>query len=182
MSYSVWAVIIYLFFIGLAHLFTPPAFDWKRYPVSNMAARTYPKHWILTTGNILFSLILLTGIVFHLLKTNIDWMEQLPIAFFAFSILMSTLFRPSTFDRNQSFSDRQDTLHDLFILLAGLSFLIGILIYFVSVPKIEHKLVHFSFLVILSVSYLSYGIFSQFSGVVQRIILLISCIWLLFFY
>ncbi|MDZ7723418.1 MAG: DUF998 domain-containing protein [candidate division KSB1 bacterium] len=182
MSYSIIAVVIYLIFIGLAHIQTPDSYDWKRYPVGRLSARTYKNYWILMLGNTLFSVIFLTGMTWKFLNGTIDWMEQLPIAFFAFSIFMSSFFRPNPVSSGHYFPDRRDTLHNLFILLAGISFLIGILVHFVSVPDITQKLVHFSFLVVLSIAFLSHGIFTRFSGVVQRVILLISCAWLLFFY
>ena len=182
MSYAVIAVLIYLVFIGLAHRYMPSDYDWKRSPVSRLSARTLDTYWIPLLGTVLFSSIFLGGIGFQFINGHIDWMEKLPIAFFAFSMLMSAFFRPAPADNEDHFPDHRDMLNNLFMLLAGLSFLIGILIYFVSVPGILQKLVHFSFLVILSIAYLSHGIFTRFNGVVERVILLISCVWLIFFY
>lgn len=177
------AVFIYLILIGIAHKYAPLSYDWKRCSVTYLSARQYSTHWILLTGNIIFSILVLLDIGLQFLNdANVDWMAKTPIAFFALSILLSSFFPPHPVKGNQIFSDHKDTLHNLFTLLGGMAFLIGILIYFVSVPHMTEKLVHFSFLVVLSVSYLSYGIFTQYSGIVQRVILLITCTWLLFFY
>jgi len=179
--YIVSAILLFTLFTILAHIFAPADYSFSKNPISALGAQGYDKKILMQLGFLSFGVVLSAGIIFD----KFGWRE-VPLLIYALSIAMVGIFCAKPFDEQAGFtySGSEATIHGIFSRIAALSFWIAVLIKMIFSTGLKLKNVHFAFLIVLAVI----GLLSRIIllkneiGLVQRILFLISFIWLIKYY
>ncbi len=180
------AIFYFVAVILVAHYFAPNVYHWTTNTISDLAAQNYNYAWIMRVGFIGFGLLLNMGILFKFYQTKSINSPDVLIMIYGLAILCSGFFSTMPFDGSKDYSIMADKLHSLFAQTAGIALSIGILVYLLLSHGNE-KLIHFSFLVsVIGISALfglsKNGTINIDYGIIQRLLYLVSFIWLLLTY
>lgn len=176
-NYNSIAVLFFVVFIVVAHLFASNNYDWTKNTISDLGAQGYEKKLIMQLGFLLFGLVISVGI----LMNGITW-RTLPIFVYAFSVALTGIFCTKPFIETTAYSQSQSFWHAAFAQIAGVAFSIGILIQMLYVKDLNTKLIHLTFFVLVIGLSLSFGLLKNYQGIAQRTLYLVSFIWFIKYY
>ncbi|MBE0670369.1 MAG: DUF998 domain-containing protein [Anaerolineales bacterium] len=176
----VYAVIYILIALTVSHFLADDSYRWQVNSISQLGAQSYGKAWIIRLGFVGFGIImLLTGI--SRIKMDITyWFREIPILIYGFAILLSGIFSAEPFVEGVSYSTQEAQLHGLFATVAGFALTLAILMFtFTDIPN-SRRIGHFIALVLVTVFSLLFGVFSNFAGIMQRLLWFAGFAWLLY--
>lgn len=181
-KYNWTSVLIFVLFIIVAHFFTSAPYDWKNNTISELAAQNYSYRWIMKIGFILFGVILSVGIINKLIYGNGKLFLELPFLIYGLAILVSGLYSTKPIELGLEYSEVESQIHSYAAQIAGVSFSLGLLLsgFVETIPNV--KMMHFvTFFIVVGLSAL-FGLLDNNVGIIQRIMYLVSFVWLMFFY
>ncbi len=175
----------YLFYANLLILFVMfvlPFYSVDTYTIiknttSHLGAQNAPNAWIMNVSFMIVGIACLLEAWLHLKKF---WIHKILLSIFGLSLIFTGIFSHAPIIEGAVFSSLEDQLHSFFATVVGFSFTI----YAISAIFIEKTLKHrtINFMVALIAIFLSILIFhlSDYSGIWQRAIFIISFSWLIF--
>lgn len=173
------AVLYFAIVILIAHIFAKKEYVWTKNTVSDLGAQQYKRRWIMQAGFFGYG-ILLTWAILSLSKIIIwDYL----IVIYAISIFLTGIFCIKPFFKTKSYSITEDKIHTFFAQLAGYSFTLAILAYFI----ISQKIIHLIFLILVSLLSLSFGLAKNNKikigpGLIQKILYIVGLSWIIIAY
>lgn len=176
-NYNILSTILFLLAIGIAQISAPPEYDWTKNTISDLGSQGYGKKWIMQTGFIAFGLILSAGILIH----GLTW-RTAPILIYALSVAMTGVFCTKPFFISDSYSTTEANIHSALAQIAGIAFTLGIVVQLFYTNNPNEKWVHFIFFILVTVLSASFGLSNYYPGMMQRLLYLISFIWLIKYY
>lgn len=182
LSYGFWAATIFAIIIVCASLAAPPSYDIKKNTISELGSQLYERKLIMQTGFVLFGGILVVGSLIHMMRDKVYWWVIAPVVVYGFSILMTGIFCAAPFQGQAVFSQGEANLHSSFAQLAGMAFCLMILSQFFITDVPGYKMIHIIVLCLVIALSALFGLFSEYSGLTQRLMYLVSLLWLAFFY
>ncbi len=152
------AVIVFVIFIIIAHLFAPGNYNWKADTVSRLADPGHPHAWILRAGMIIYGIILIAAM------TEISFLSVM-IAVYGLGVIITGIFQVVKYR----------FIHMLSIYIAGAALVIAMFRLVIA-----GDIVSLICLVIMLSAELLFNIkaLSGWRGLTQRIVHLASLIWL----
>jgi len=174
---------VFYFIAGIiiAHIFAPPGYVWTRNTISDQGSQGHVNKWIMQAGFIGFGVFLTAGMALKFRDLGgVNYPDVLMIAY-GLSIMVTGFFCAAPIDKSLPFSARQAQIHSLFAQLAGFFLTAAILWYLFTSPS--RWAFHLTFLIlILGISGLfglsANGMIAVEKGILQRMLYLVSFIWL----
>ncbi|MBK8089107.1 MAG: DUF998 domain-containing protein [Chitinophagaceae bacterium] len=178
-QYNSLAAIIFALLIIAAHLVAPATYDMVKNTISDLGSQGYEYKAIMQTGFILFGVILMMGI-----SLNEISLRTMPLLIYALLVALSGIFcaRPILNEEALISSEMQSILHPIFAQAAGVAFSIGILLQIFYAESKKRKTIHFLFLIAVIGLSIAFGLNHEFPGIIQRVLYLVSLLWLAVFY
>jgi hypothetical protein len=176
-NYNIISTILFLMAIVIAQISAPSEYDWTKNTLSDLGSQDYDKKWIMQTGFISFGLILSAGIFIH----GLNW-RTIPILIYALSVGLTGVFCTKPFFILDSYSTTESNIHSALAQIAGIAFTLGIVLQLFYTNNPNEKRVHFIFFILVTVLSASFGLSNNYPGIMQRLLYLISFIWLIKYY
>jgi hypothetical membrane protein len=170
--------------IVLAHLFTPPGYNWTENTISELASQGHRYKGIMQAGLIGFGAILIFGVIKHFKRNRRSYFLIL-ISVYGISILLSGIYCTAPVDPSISFSAQESNLHSLFATIAGIGMSLGILWQIFASLNERERWARIAFLVLIGGLSGLFGLVESGSmfldkGIVQRVLYLVGLIWLVY--
>ena len=175
--YPIIATSFFVLAIAVAHMSSSQAYDWTKNTISDLGAQGYAMKPIMQIGFLGFGLLMSIGLVLN----GLNW-RNAPILLYAVCVGMTGIFCTKPFVAAVDHSATEAMLHSVFAQLAGVAFTIGILVQLVSAERMSEKWGHLTFLVLVIGFSAAFGLVNTYQGVVQRLLYLVSFIWLIRFF
>jgi len=177
LNYPSIAILVFVFFICIAQIYSSNPYDWTRNTISDLGAQAYDKKLIMQLGFLVFGILLVLGILLQ----GLSW-RNLPILIYGLCIALTGVFCTKPFFPTEHYLELESNIHSVLAKLAGIAFTLGILIQtFYASNKTEKWLHVLFFTLVISLS-ASFGLFKTYQGILQRLLYLTSFIWLVKFY
>jgi hypothetical membrane protein len=176
-KYNIIATILFILIIAVAHLSAAKNYYWTRNTISDLGAQGYSRKYIMQFGFLAFGLILTSGIV----GNGFAW-RTAPIFIYGLCVALTGVFCTKPFFYVANYSEMQATVHSLLAQIAGIMFTIGIMMQLFYVKEASEKGIHLVFLLLVLGLSVSFGLVRNYQGLVQRLLYLVSFIWLIRFY
>jgi len=178
------SVVYFVAVIVLAHFFAPPGYHWTQNTVSELAAQGHRHKWIMQAGFIGFGALLNAGILVKFAATGKVNYPDVLLMVYGVAILLSGIFCAAPADESISHSVREAGLHSFFASVAGVSFSLAVLWHLLVSSGGNERMFHAGFLVAIVGSSMLFGLSENGvvgigQGVVQRILYLVSFVWLI---
>ncbi|MCP4422231.1 MAG: DUF998 domain-containing protein [Chloroflexi bacterium] len=178
------SVFYFVAVIIIAHFFVPTEYHWSQHTISDLAAQGLKYQWIMQAGFIGFGLLLNIGLISKFIATKRLFYPDVLIMLYGLAVLLSGFFSAAPFLEEVAYSVQEDNLHSLFAQAAGVFFSVGILAYLLFTSDPQEKLIHTIFLILVIGTSIIFGleengIIHLGRGLIQRILYLVSFIWLL---
>jgi Protein of unknown function (DUF998) len=176
-NYNIIATTLFVLAIIFAHIFSTNNYDWTKNTISDLGSQGYDRKYIMQFGFLAFGLTLTVGILIN----GISWRTS-PILVYGLCVGLVGVFCTKPFFQVETYSASQATIHSALAQIAGVVFTLGILIQlFYSADKSE-KWIHFVFFILVVALSASFGLVKNYQGIPQRLLYLVSFIWLIKFY
>ena len=184
MKIVVFSVVYFVVVILLAHFFVPPGYHWAQNTVSELASQGHKHKWIMQAGFIGFGMLLNIGIISKFTAAKKVIYPDVLIMLYGTAILLSGFFCAEPIDKSISYSLTEARLHSIFAFVAGISFSLSILWYFIVSSHPYERWFHLVFLALTLGSSILFGLSENGivgigKGVIQRILYITSFTWLL---
>jgi len=180
--HNIVAVLYILVAIIIAQILIPETYDWVTNSISQLGAQDYDQAWIMQAGFIGFGLILAFGIVKRLIKKQASWQSDVPLLIYTIAIIFTGVFQAKPFSASDDYSIQEAKIHSGFAISAGLALSLSMFVYiFISKSQIE-KVWHWIFMFLIMIFSMLFFMVKEYDGVIQRILMLIGFIWLVFLY
>lgn len=176
-AYTVAYILIALIAV---HLFADNSYRWQVNSISQLGAQAYDKAWIIRFGFFGFGIIILLAGVSRIKKDKRFWFREIPIMLYGFSILLSGIFSAEPFVNGVPYSPEEAQLHGIFATAAGFALTIAILLFTLTDVPNSRRVGHFIALIFVTGFSLLFGILSNFSGAIQRLLWFVGFTWLLY--
>lgn len=176
-NYKLLSTVLFIISIVIAHLFSTMGYNWTKNTISDLGAQGYPRKFIIQAGFLSFGITLALGIIID----GLTW-KSLPILIYALCVALTGIFCTKPFFEVSSYSMWQSHLHALFAQVAGVAFSLGILLQLFSTPHIPLKYIHLTFFLLVIGLSLTFGLVTNYQGITQRVLYLVSFIWLVKFF
>jgi hypothetical membrane protein len=178
------AVAYFVVVIVIAHLFTPPAYDWTQNTISDLASQGHTYKWIMQAGFIGFGLLLTWGVVFYFNKNRRAYFLIL-VAAYGLSIMMSGIFCTAPIDPLIPYSVRDSNLHSMFATTAGIGMSLGIFLQVIMSANNRERWIRIAFFLLIGGISVLFGlaenhILALDKGIVQRVLYLVGLAWLVY--
>lgn len=182
LHYGFWASLIFAAVIILASLLAPPAYHIQKNTISDLGSQGYDRKMVMQSGFILFGSIVVFGGLVNVFNGKDAWWVVAPGMVYGFCIFMTGIFCAAPFQGGVDFSPTESNLHSLFAQLAGLAFCVLIVTKFIATDISFYKFAHLAaFCLVIALSAL-FGLFSEYAGIAQRMLYMVSLLWLSLFY
>lgn len=170
--------------IIVAHFFVPSEYIWTQNTVSELASQGLPNQWIMQAGFIGFGLLLNLGFIQKFRIAKKVFLADVLIMLYGLAILLSGFFSTKPFIAGVNYSVQESNLHSFFAQAAGIFFSLGIFCRLIIVPTPKEKRAHAIFLLLVMGTSLAFGLSENGiillgKGVIQRVLYLVSFVWLL---
>ncbi len=175
--YPVLAVAVFVLLIITAHVFAVHQYNWTKNTISDLGAQGYERKWIMQTGFILFGITIAAGIGIN----TFSW-RVAPVFVYGCCVALTGIFCTKPFFAQAAYSETEAALHSLFAQIAGFAFSIGIIVQMLFEPDIKTRYVHLAFFVLVIGCSVAFGLLKNYQGIMQRLLYIISFIWLIKFY
>lgn len=176
-NYNVISTTLFVVFIIVAHILSTGNFDWTKNTISDLGAQGYDRKLIMQIGFLAFGLTLASGIFLN----GLSWRTS-PILVYGLCVALTGIFCTKPFVDPDTYSTTQSTLHSTFAQIAGVTFSIGVLTQIFFTTANNSKLIHVTFFVLVIGLSATFGLLKNYQGIAQRILYLISFIWLIKYY
>ncbi len=157
--------------------FSDDAYSIIKNTTSHLGAQNSPNAWIM---NITFILVGMSCIIEAFLRLKRLWFQRIVLCIFGLSFAFTGIFRHAPIIEGIPFDLMEDKLHSVFASIVGFSFTI----FAISTAFIEKKTMLRALAVIAGVTATILSIMMSFlppySGIWQRMILVVSFCWLIF--
>lgn len=175
--YPILATIVFEVSIVVAHLIAPDSYDWRRNTISDLGAQGYERNGIMRTGFLAFGVILAVGCVI----SGPDW-RRVPILLYGSCVALAGVFCTKPFSGAAAYSVTHASLHSAFAQAAGVLFSVGLVLHIVFASTARERFIHAAFLVGVIGLSAAFGSSGAYPGVMQRLLYLLSFIWLVRWY
>lgn len=176
-NYNIISTAIFVLAILVAHIFSTNNYDWTKNTISDLGSQGYDKKLIMQFGFLAFGMTLSAGI----LANGMKW-RTTPILIYGLCVGLTGIFCTKPFFPQDNYSATQASIHSALAQIAGAAFTFGIVLQlFYSSDKSE-KWIHFMFFILVVGLSASFGLLKNYQGIAQRLLYLISFIWLIKFY
>ena len=184
MKLVVFSVVYFVAVILLAHFFAPLGYHWAQNTISELASQGHKHKWIMQAGFIGFGILLNVGIISKFTAAKRVIYPDVLIMLYGIAILLSGFFCAEPIDKSISYSLTEARLHSIFAFVAGISFSLSILWYFIVSSHPYERWFHLVFLALTLGSSILFGLSENGvvgigKGVIQRILYITSFTWLL---
>ncbi len=175
--YHIISTSLFVLVIVISQFFSMHHYDWTKNTISDLGAQAYERKAIMQIGFVTFGLILAVGIILN----GINWRTS-AIFIYAICVALTGVFCTKPFFVFESYSLIQASIHAVLAQMAGLFFTVGILMHAFFAPNHHERLIHLIFFILVLAFSASFGLFKDFQGVLQRLLYLVSFIWLIKFF
>lgn len=176
-NYNILSTALFVSAIVVAHIFSTNGYEWTKNTISDLGSQGYDRKLIMQVGFLTFGLTLILGIVIN----GLTW-RTAPILIYGLCVGLTGVFCTKPFINLDDYSASQATIHSALAQIAGVTFTLGILVQlFYSADKSE-KWIHFVFFILVVGISASFGLTKNYQGITQRLLYLVSFIWLIKFY
>jgi len=177
--YNVVATVFFFLIIVAAHFLVPDNYDLTKNTISDLGSQGYDYKPLMQVGFIFFGLILILGISLNEIN-----LRTTPLLIYGFCVALTGIFCAKPFVNTEPFStsEMQSILHPFFAQAAGIAFSIGILMQVFYTNRRSEKIIHVLFLAAVIGLSVTFGLYNDYPGIVQRVLYLVSFIWLAIFY
>jgi hypothetical membrane protein len=181
MRYMLPAVLYFVGVIILAHFFAPPCYLWTKNTISDLGSQGHINKWIMQAGFIGFGLLLASGLLLKFRTMGYVNYPDLLVMAYGLSVLVTGFYCAAPLDSSLSFSAKEAQIHSLFATIAGFTLVLGILWYLLISPS--RWAFHLTFLVLIGAISALFGLSENGmlplgKGIIQRVLYLVSFIWL----
>lgn len=176
-NYHILSTALFVGFILVAHIFSAHHYEWTTNTISDLGAQGYDRKLIMQIGFLVFGLTLSLGIILN----GLSW-RTTPILIYALCVGLTGIFCTQPFTDAVPFSETEATLHSAFAQIAGIAFSIGILTQVFFTADVSTKYIHIVFFTLVIGLSATFGLLNNFQGIAQRLLYLVSFIWLLKYY
>jgi hypothetical membrane protein len=176
-NYNIISTTFFVLFILVAHILSAHNYDWTKNTISDLGAQGYDRKLIMQIGFLAFGLTLTIG----LLLNGLTWRTS-PILIYGLCVAMTGVFCTKPFTDVAIYSTKQSTLHSTFAQIAGITFSVGILIQIFFTSDNKTKYIHFVFFILVIGFSALFGLLKNYQGIAQRLLYLVSFIWLIKYY
>jgi len=181
-QYNLLGVIYIAIVIGAAHVMANKQYNWRKNTLSDLGAQGYSKSWIMRLGFVGFGLIMIGGLFLKIMDNEILYFIDIPVMLYALAILFTGIFSTGPFTGKIKYSEKQDLLHTVFAVAAGVAISIALLMSALLEPDTKTRTLHIVFLVLITLTSTFFGYVKQHNGIMQRVLYAISFCWLILFY
>jgi len=171
------AIVVFSVAIILAHIFSTSNYNWAKHTISHLGAQGYNQKLIMQLGFIAFGVLLAVGFFIN----SFSW-RVAPMLVYAVCIAGTGIFCAKPFFEVQYFDTAQANIHSILAQMAGIGFTLSIIIELYFYTSTHQKWWHIAFLILVVVCSALFGILKNYQGIAQRLLYLVSFIWLLKFY
>jgi len=176
-------LLLIAYIIMLPIVFILPFYSFNSYSIlrnttSHLAAQNTPNAWIM---NLVFIFLGAATIVVGWERLKKFWIHKIILTCFGSALILTAVFQHAPIEHNIPFNIKEDELHSLFANICGWSFVsFAISAAFVETSSKRKILAVVAGVISLTLSILMFT-FSDYMGIWQRLIFIISFAWLLFF-
>lgn len=171
--YPVIATSLLVVVILVAHVVATNNYDWTKNTISDLGAQGYNQKPLMQFGFLAYGLLLAFGILWN----GLSW-KTAPIFIYALCVAMTGVFCTKPFFNLETYSQTEANLHSLLAQIAGVMFTFGILVQFFFSNDKSQKWQHLLFFILVIGLSATFGLVSNYQGLVQRMLYLVSFIWL----
>lgn len=175
--YHIVATLIFIVAILAAHYYATKDYNWLQHTISDLGAQGYEYNIIMRSGFVAFGILMLIGIIWNGLSWN-----NAAILVYALCVGLSGIYCTKPFYSDQLYNLSEANLHSSFAQVAGVAFSVGILVQMFFERNPTLKYIHLLFFMLVIGFSLLFGIVGKYQGVMQRLLYLVSFIWLLKYY
>jgi hypothetical membrane protein len=176
-QYPVFATVFFVVVILLAHLLSPSSYEWSRNTISDLGAQGYSKNFVMRIGLVGFGGLLVAGVL-----VNGPAPRTSLILLYGAAILVTGVFCAKPFLPSAEWSTREHQLHSLFAQIAGVAFILAMLVSTFTSPSNGERWIHVLFVLLVSICSGLFMFWTDRQGIAQRLLYLVSFIWLTRFY
>jgi len=146
---------------------------------SQLGAQNTPNAWIM---NLTFCLLGIACIFEAWLYLKGFWIHKILLTIFGTGLLLTAIFQHAPIVEGMPFRDFENTLHSLFATIVGFSFtLFAVSAAFIEENNSKRVLAVLAGLIAMGLSILMFNV-TDYAGLWQRLIFMISFAWLIFFF
>ena len=176
-NYNIISTALFVLAIVVAHIFSANNYDWTKNTISDLGSQGYDRKLVMQIGFLAFGLTMTIGI----LLSGLTW-RTTPILIYGLCVGLTGIFCTKPFFQTDTYSVTQATLHSVLAQIAGLTFTLGILLQLFFTSNNNEKFIHIIFFVLVIGFSASFGLVKNYQGIFQRLLYLVSFIWLIKFY
>jgi len=176
--------IMIVYFILLLVMFILPFYSAEGYSLfknttSQLGAQNTPNSWIMNITFGLLGLASILEVMFHLRRF---WFQKVMLSIFGLSLILTAVFSHAPIIENLPYNEVENQLHSIFASIVGFSFTVfSVSVAFIEQGKVRRILALFVGLTATVLSLLMFYI-SDYSGLWQRVMFVISFAWLIFLF
>ncbi len=177
------ALISFIAIILTAHFLVPEDYNWLENSISDMAAQQYLYAWIMRTGLITYgAMIAIVMWKSYAVQKRRNY-GHIAILIYGVAVILSGVFSTKPFWNVEQYSELSDLLHSVFAQIAGVSFTIAIAIHFFYHNTPGDRRFHLFYFVLVVICSVGVGLAANNwipigMGLIQRLLYLVSFIWL----
>jgi len=174
-----WTFLFFLLVIFILPFFSAGGYSIIKNTTSQLGAQHTPNAWIM---NVLFVLLGLSAIADGWRFLGNFWFHKIVITVFGGALIMAAFFRHAPITVNTPYDVSEDKLHSVFATITGASFtLFAISASFIE-KTLQRKILAFSAGVIATALSIMMFTLTDYTGIWQRLLLIISFAWLIFLF
>ena len=176
-NYSIISTTLFVLAIVIAHIFSTNGYEWTKNTISDLGSQGYNRKIIMQFGFLAFGLTLSVGILLN----GLTW-RTTPILIYGLCVGLTGIYCTKPFFNLDSYSETESAIHSALAQIAGITFTLGILVQIFYSANNSERWIHFIFLILVIGLSASFGLLKNYQGIAQRLLYLISFIWLVIFY
>jgi hypothetical membrane protein len=176
------AVAFFVTVILIAQLLILPDYVWTAHTVSELAAQGVPTAWVMQLGFLGFGGLMAWALWGKRRDGRYRPIADMLLLVYGLAIGFAGIFSTAPFISGVAYAARESALHSLFATTAGFAFSLGILVY--AWREGGRRPWHFLFFLLVTGCSAAFGLSENGvlplgRGIVQRLLYLVSFIWLL---
>ncbi|GAB3891986.1 hypothetical protein GCM10028803_04350 [Larkinella knui] len=168
--------------ITMAQLRAPASYHWVKNTISDLGAQHYEKGWMMQLGFIGFGLLLVGGGLADLVSGQLSLLRASPVILYGLAVALTGIFCTQPFWTDAFYSVQESRLHSVLAQLAGLSFSVAIVVQLLAPQRPSDRAIHATVLLLVLGLSGSFKFFSEYAGLLQRVLYLVSLTWLSFMF
>jgi hypothetical membrane protein len=173
-NYHIISTVLFIVLIIVAHVYSPSNYNWLNNTISDLGAQGYERRLIMQIGFLIFGIMLAAGVLLN----GVGW-RTAPLLVYGLCVSMTGVFSTKPFTDHIEYSALQSSLHSSFAQIAGVAFCVAMLLQFSFSSADKSRNIHLLFFILVIGLSATFGLLKNYQGIAQRLLYLISFIWLI---